>query len=524
MPRPPRRPRPVVLALLLAAIVLGIIALWIRPRGPVETRVTPRLIVLVVVDQMRVDYLDRYRAEFIGGFKRLLENGAVFTEARYPYARTETAQAHALMLSGQAPSVTGIVSDTWYDRVAGKDIIAAESTDHPLLDNGRVGGSPEQMLVHTLGDAIKARDRRSMVVSMSWKRYAAVLMGGQHPDAALWFDPATGRFVTSTYYATNYPSWAAACHDHDLTAPYFGRVWVGHRLGEGSAPEERYRTTLRASPFANAILLACASAVLAASGVGGDDQVDVFAVSFSGLDYVGHVYGPETPEFEDTLRAMDRQLGALLDALDMHVGASNYSLALTGDHGAALLPERQVARGEEAGRLDAKAFRAAVVSALATRFGDADKLIARFEPPEFYLDYAEGQRRGIAPGDLDAAVAAAVRGQPGVAQAYTRSQILAAEGTHDPILRAVALSFHPARSGDVYLVVRPNFIFWGATGTHHGTPYDYDTHVPLIFYGRGFRRAVVPTPVDMRDLAPTLARVAGVELPRVPGRVLEQAF
>jgi arylsulfatase A-like enzyme len=206
------------------------------------------------------------------------------------------------------------------------------------------------------------------------------------------------------------------------------------------------------------------------------------------------------------------------------VGGTAYSLALVGDHGAALLPERQVARGVEAGRLDATAFRAAVASALTTRFGDADHLIARFEPPEFYLDYAEGQRRGIAPADLDAAVATAARAQPGVAQAYTRSQILAADGIDDPILRAVALTHYPARSGDVYVLVRPNFIFWGAAGTHHGTPYDYDTHVPLIFYGRGVRRAVVPTPVDMRDLAPTLARLAGVELPGLPGHVLEQAL
>jgi hypothetical protein len=518
------RRRAILLAATVVAIVVGVIAVRVRPRNAVHAGSTPRLIVLLVIDQMRADYLDRYRAEFVGGFKRLLEGGAVFTEARIPYARTETAQGHALMLSGQPPSVTGIVSDVWYDRAAKAAIVATESTDHPLLDSGAVGGSPEQMLVHTLGDVLKARDRRSMVLSVSWKRYAAILMGGQHPDAAFWFDSATGGFVTSSYYMTTYPYWAAACHNRDLTAPYFGQVWLGHRLGEGAAPNGPYRTALRASPFADAILLGCASALLEGSGVGTDDLVDVFAVSFSALDYVGHVYGPEAPESEDALRVVDRQLGVLLNTLDRRVGPNAYSLALVGDHGVALLPEHVIAQGAEGGRLEPKAFRSAAVTALAMRFKDADRLIASFEPPEFYLDYAEGQRRGISPVDLEEAVAAVARRQPGVAQAYTRSQILAAEGSNDPILHTVARSFYPARSGDVYVVVRPNFIFWRATGTTHGTPYDYDAHVPLIFYGRGFRRAVVPTPVDMRDLAPTLARVAGIDMRGAPGHVLEQAF
>jgi len=498
------------------------LALWalhaVAARGQVAS--APRLVVLVVVDQMRWDYLERYRDRIHAGFARLEHGGAVFTEARYPYAKTETAQAHALMLSGQSPSVSGIPGDAWYDRDARRSVSAGESLRHSLIGTATPGGSPEQLLVPSLGDVMKQRDPRTLVLAASWKRYSAVLMGGLHADAAYWFDAPSGLMVTSDYYRHDYPTWVDEFNRTDPTAAFFGRQWLTHTMGAGTAPDGRFRTSLRSTPFANDVLLAFSKRMLASSGLGQDAVPDLLAVSFSALDYAGHTYGPETPELDDTFQQMDRQLGEFLQALDDSVGKGNWTLAMVADHGVAFLPEKVKARGGDAGLLDAVAFRATIRKALAEKWPDPDALIATFMAPEIYLDYGEAARRGIDAALLEDTVAAAARSQPGVAQAYTRHQILGAAGTPDPFLKAVANGFYPARSGDVYVLVKPNYYF----SINHGTPYEYDVHVPLIFYGRGIMPGRFDRRVLMSDLAPTLAEVAGVRLAGVPGESLREAL
>ena len=489
-----------------------------------QERTQPKLIVLVVVDQMRADYLEHYKAQIAAGFRRLTSGGAVFTQAFYPYASTETAQGHALMLSGQSPSVSGIVGDTWWDRVGRVRITAGDSAEHRLIDSTVRGGSPEQMLVHTLGDAMKARDRRTIVLTASYKRYAAVLMGGQHADAAYWFDLASGHMVTSDYYRADYPDWVKSFNAADPTARFFGTEWLGHRLGTGAAPDREFRNALTPTPFANEMLLDFATRLLDHSELGQDDVPDLFCVSFSGLDYAGHTYGPETPEFDDTFKQVDRQIGALMDALDKRVGAGAWTLALVADHGAGFLPEKLKERGEDAGRIAPAAFRAAVVAELSKQFPNAAPLITAFEAPEFYLDYAEAARQGTDPAKLEDAVAAAARNQPAIAQVYTRRQIMAAGAASEPFLRAVAEGFYPSRSGDVYVVAKPNYIFWTGTGTTHGSPYEYDQHVPLIFYGFRIAQGKHDEHVLTNDLAPTLAVVAGVEMAKLPGKALRTAL
>jgi predicted AlkP superfamily pyrophosphatase or phosphodiesterase len=507
----------------VTALTLAV-AVWAVPAPPVSAQAPrPKLIVLVVVDQMRADYLDRYKADLSAGFRRLTADGAVFTQAFYPHASTETAQGHATMLSGDSPKASGIVRDAWYDRSTGTSVTAGESTHHRLLDGAARGGSPEQLLVHTLGDALKEQDRRSITLTTSWKRYAAVLMGGQHADAAYWFDAPSGHMVTSDYYRSTYPAWVDTFNGTDPTARFFGTEWLGHRLGTGPAPTPAFRDSIRATPLANDILLDFATRLLTNSELGRDDVPDVLGVSFSALDYVGHTYGPETPEFDDTFRQVDRVLGAFMQALDDRVGRGAWTLALVADHGAALQPEKMKARGEDAGRLDARAFRAAVVKELSGTWPDADRLIAAFNPPEFYLDYAEGPRRGVEAAALERAVAAACAKQPGIARVFTRQEILAAGPASDTFLKAIAEGFYASRSGDVYMIQKPNYIFFGGSGTTHGTPYEYDQHVPLIFYGAGVAKGSYAERALVNDLAPTLAAIAGVPMPGLPGHVLSDA-
>lgn len=484
----------------------------------------PKLLVLVVIDQMRADYLDQYRSTLSKGFRQITTDGAVYTEAFFPYASTETAQGHATMLSGQPPSVSGIVRDSWYDRDARTVAVAGASSRYALLDGAARGGSPEQLLVETLGDAMKKRDPRTIVLSASWKRYAAVMLGGKRADAAYWFDAPSGNITTSRYYQDRLPGWVDGFNARNLTGQYAGRTWMGHLLDTSASSAEGFRDALRPTPFPNEVLLEFVSTLLARTDIGRDNVPDLLAVSFSALDYVGHRYGPHTREFDETLRATDDQLSQLLRLLDERIGRGAWTLALVADHGAAPLPEKARAEGEDAGRIAGRQFTDAVIAEVSRTFPDARRLIAAVATPEFYLDYDEAERRGIGRAALERAVADAAQKQPGIARAYTRSEILAEESSADPLLHAVGAGFHPKRSGDVYVLVKPHYIFWTGTGTTHGTPYEYDQHVPLVFYGKGIVPGVHRDRVSIIDLAPTLSAIAGVRLEGVPGQVLAAAL
>jgi len=509
---------------LLAAAVVLCTGLRAQSRG------AGRVVVLIVVDQMRADYLDHYA--FTGGFKRLRDGGAVFTEARYPYASNKTAQAHALMVTGWSPSVTGIVGDRWWDRHAATFAQAGLATDHKLLETGGEGGSPEQLLVHSVGDALREQHPQSMVWTASWKRYTAVMNGGHHPNAAFWLDEATGHMATSDYYLREYPAWAARFAHADLTLPFFKTTWLSHTFGSGDAPDPRYRAAVRYSPASNAVLLDFATALFDESGVGKDSEPDFVALSFSGVDYVGHEYGPDTPEFNDTIMKLDQHLGALLTTLDARFGAGGYSIALTSDHGAPPLPETLKARGIDAGKMNQQTFREAVEKAVTSKLGISGPAIAAFEWPDMYLNYAGAAGQGVSRAALDRAVVAAVQSQPGIAHAYTVDDIATAAASHDPLLEAVAAGYYSDRSGDIYVLVKPNYIFWGVPagaqknqGIQHGTPYDYDVHVPLIFYGAGVKPGRYTERVRMVELAPTIGKLLGVSFKGDPrGRVLSEAL
>jgi hypothetical protein len=510
--------------IVFAVGVVAILALRFGPRL-IPQATSPRLVVLIVIDQMRADYFQRYAAQFTDGFKRLWESGAVFTEARYPYASNKTAQAHALMLSGWSPSATGIVGDRWYDRHTDSFVGVTAAPGHKLLGSAVEGASPEQMQVHTVGDALKEARPNAIVLTASWKRYTAVLNGGHHPDGAYWFDETTGHMATSDYYLKSYPAWTQPLTHDDLTLPYFGTTWQGHKLGEGSAPNEQFRARVRYSPANNSVLLAFAKALIERSGVGMDADPDLVAFSFSGLDYVGHEYGPETPEFDDTILKLDHDIGDLLRTLDVRVGAANYTVALTADHGAALLPEKQQARGVDAGRISAESVRAAVDTAVASKLGITGPIVAAFEAPDLYLNYRGVATQKITRQALDHAVVEALEAQPGIARAYTVDDIVMAAGAHDPLLDAVAEGYYADRSGDIHVMVKPNYIIWNAIGTTHGTPYEYDAHVPLIFMGAGVKPGRYEERVRINELAPTIGHLLGVPFKGDPkGRVLSEAL
>ena len=519
--------------LILLGAVAGVLLSGARvPRAQPAAPAAPRLVVLIVIDQMRADYFQSYGGRFTDGFRRLSDRGAVFTEARYPYGSLKTAQAHALMVSGWSPWASGIVGDRWWDRGTATYVTAGASPEHTLIETGGEGGSPEQMLVHTVGDALKVQHPRSMMLTASWKRYAAVFNGGHHADAAFWLDEATGHMATSDYYTHAYPVWAARFAHTDLTLPFFKTTWLTHTFGSGDAPDTRFRIAVRYSPASNIVLLDFARALVDESGVGTDADPDLVAISFSGVDFIGHEYGPETPEFDDVMLKQDRQVGDLLRALDARVGEGGYTVAFTADHGAPLKADRQKARGIDAANLDMQAFRAAIETTVSEKLQITGRIVTAFEPPDLYLNYAGAARQGVTRTALDRAVVAAVESQPGIARAYTADDIAAAAASHDLMLQAVAEGYYADRSGDLVVLVKPNYMFWGTpngvqqnAGIQHGTPYDYDAHVPLIFFGAKIRPGKYTDRVRLNELAPTLGRLLGIAYKGDPkGRVLTEAL
>jgi arylsulfatase A-like enzyme len=297
-------------------------------------------------------------------------------------------------------------------------------------------------------------------------------------------------------------------------------------MGTGTAPNAAYRAAFQITPFANDVLLAFVQTLIQHSGIGQDAEPDILTVSFSALDFVGHQYGPETPELDATIEAQDRQIGDLLRTLDARFGRGNYTAVLTADHGAPLIPEKQLARGVDAGRIDSQKFRTAVDAAVAAKLNVPGPFIESLQAPELYLNYNAAAMKGVTRSKLDAAMVEAIQAQPGIARAYTVDDVVTAEASNDPYVKAVAAGYYADRSGDIHVLVKPNYIFWTTSaGVTHGTPYDYDNHVPLILYGFGIKPGQYREKTRVNELAPTLGKLLGVAYKGDPqGRVLTEAL
>jgi predicted AlkP superfamily pyrophosphatase or phosphodiesterase len=523
-----------ILALVLA---LGsIISVSARaPQGESDRDV--RLVLLIAVDQFRYDYLTRFRHDYTGGFKRLLTDGAVFTDAYLEHYPTVTAIGHATMLSGATPSVSGIIGNDWFDRETGKTV--ASITDESVTPIGApqaAAASPRRLLVSTLGDemklssgAAKGTPAAPRVIGVSLKDRSAILPVGRGADAAYWFDTKTGSFVTSSYYMKEAPVWVRTFNDRRQPDTLAGRAWtpvsppaaVLRQLPPqtGAALYE----AIYGSPFGNEMLLTFVSEAISQERLGQRGVTDLISVSFSSNDSVGHTYGPDSPQVHDIAVRTDAAIGALLDRVDKLVGLQHTLVALTADHGVAPVPETLAQRSLPGGRMTNKELFGAIEQALARRFGAGQWLMATAGSSP-YLNYALIGQLQLDPADVRRVAADAAMAVPHVARVYTRDQLLRAEVPNDLIGRRVLRGFNAQRSGDLEIILEP---FWmrQATGTTHGSPYNYDAHIPLILMGRPIKQGVYSDHVALNDLAPTLATLIDVDPPAgSSGRVLTEAI
>ena len=507
---------------------------------------SPRLLVTIVVDQLRADYLQQFNRHWKNGFRTLLDQGMVFENARYPYLVTVTCAGHATIGTGALPHRHGMVNNTWWQRkeraLTGCSSDAA-TTEISYGRPVRLANSATHLLTPTLADELRMQKPGARVVSVSMKARSAIMLAGHAADAIVWFDDPSGSWATSKAFASG-P--VQAVKDFVEKNPYekdLGRVWtlsgapdsyVNRDAGVGERPlagwnglfphpingrggvDAQFFALWQATPLADAYLGRLAASLIDSFKLGQHDGTDFLGVSFSVLDDVGHSFGPESREIEDVLRQLDVTLGTLIAHLDATVGRANYALALSADHGVAPMPVPP--RG---GRVATEDVRERIEDTLRTAWGPLQK--------GSYVDAVNFTDVYFADGIFDklrsnttvlASLIKNIEEIPGVARVLRTDQL--SENSRDAMVRSAALSYVASRNGDLMVVPKE---YWfmsprAVIGTTHGSPYEYDTHVPVIFLGGGIKAGRSKASVTPADIAPTLGDLAGVKLPMAEGRAL----
>lgn len=533
----------------------------------------PRLVLLIVVDQFRYDYLERFGDLFVAnGLKRLLREGASWSQSNYDHMPTYTAPGHGTMMTGAFPAETGIVGNEWPDRLTGKKVSSVSDTTVKLLGGkpGETGASPRRLMSSTVGDELRlVTNDRSKVIGMSIKDRSAILPAGHHANAAYWFSMNSGTVVSSTYYFEQLPTWVTKFNNTHRADDYFGKTWnrllpdeseyikragpdspkwevvtaagdtnaFPHTITGGSTkPDYNFYMAFDHSPFNNELLLSFAQEAIVNEQLGQDDDTDVLTVSFSANDYVGHRYGPYSQEVMDLTLRTDRQIATLLDFVQAKVGLANTLIAFTADHGVAPIPEHAGELGLGGARIPGPAFLATIREAIKARYNTGADYIYKFDDNgvardgfmngNIYFNYAALERDKVNAEELAHVVGAAALKVPGVARYFTRAQMLrGATSITDPIERRALHGFYASRSGDVMLIADP-FEYLGDTiRATHGSPYSYDTHVPTIIMGAGVTPGLYLEPASPADIAPTLCALLRITPPtNVTGRVLIEAL
>ncbi len=492
--------------------------------------------VVVVVDQLAADTLERYRPALRGGLAQLLDGGAVFSEAHHRHAMTATAPGHATLVTGLTPRHHGIVANDWFDRSSGRAVYSAKNTL-----SGEV--SPANLLATALPDWVRQRDPWGRTFSASGKDRAAVMLGGKRPTGAFWYDAKAHGFVTSRAYR-HAPGWVSAFDRRPLLRERFGTLWQPLPLPAGidparlgvmridaagqprsfphayggatTRPDKEFYDALFETPAIDEYLAAFAAELVARERLGVDDHLDYLGLSFSAVDEVGHTYGPHSRETLDAVLRLDRSLGELLAFLEQRVGKQHLMVALSADHGVAPLPERQRRMGLPGSRESAAdiACVQSVLRHLDAAYGQRD-----WFADDLYLDLAQVERSGVPRGEVERRIAAWLASCPGTVRVWTRAELSPDQPTPDPWLTLYRASYLPSRSPDFVVQWREGHVE-RLVGTTHKTPYRYDTHVPLVLWGPEVPPHTVAAPVATVDLAPTLAALLGLRTPHLDGRDL----
>ncbi len=522
-----------------------------------------RLVLQITVDQLRGDLpgrvLDRLEP---GGFRYLYEQGIHYANAHYRHANTDTIVGHATLATGALPAVHGMVGNVWLDRGTGELTYNVEDPNYPLLTVGAgvdeateidptqraattEGRSPMALLVSTFSDELAIHTAgKAKIFGVSVKDRGAIALAG-HAGKAFWFSKSSGEFVTSRYYYDRVPDWLEAWNRERRPQRYAGKAWelssplqsyaagaaddraweidfpgygrvFPHSYGDGES--KYFNTLLTLSPAGDELTRELTEALLMNEQLGQDEVPDFLSVSFSSTDYVGHLFGPASLEAEDNLFRLDRTLAGLLAFVDENVGLDHTLVVLSADHGSPEVPGYLTSLGVKADYVDPKSWdKAPGLAALKEKFGIAEELIATYFPPYVYLDLDLLATKGLDPADVASAVAAEVTRLDGVSAAVSSYDLAAGRAPDTPQMRSILNNYHPKRSGDVFVVFEPHRFINETDGLRaaatHGSPWNYDTFVPILFAGPGIRPGVVHRPVAPTGIASTLAAYLGFKAP-----------
>ncbi len=526
-------------------------------QSPAPIAQTPKLVVGIVVDQMRYDYLTRFWNQYgEGGFKRLVNEGFNCKNNHFNYAPTSTGPGHTSVYTGTTPATHGIIGNDWFDKESGEDVYCAGDDSYASVGTTSDAGkmSPHRMLTTTITDELRLHtQKRGKVIGVALKDRGAILPAGHAANAAYWFEGGQdGNWITSTYYMDELPQWVVDFNSSDIVESYKKpwntlkpiETYVESGLDannyEGLQEGETSNTfphdlpaiwdqngqfdLIRRSPYGNSITADFALAALEGEDLGADTITDFLAISFSSTDYVGHFFGVNSKEIEDTYIRLDQDLARIFSTLDEKVGEGEYTVFLTADHAAIDVPSYLMDSKIPAGYLDMNGMKTKFAEFLQYKYGTTD-VVRDLSNYQLFLDHKILTNLDIDLDDAQEEIARELLTYEGIGQVYTASQMWKNEYT-EGVPYILQNGYNQKRSGDVLLVPSVGYISYGKTGSTHGSPQIYDTHVPLLLYGKGIKQGSTVTRTEIPDIAPTIAALLGMAFPsgttgRPIGEVLE---
>lgn len=511
----------------------------------------PKLVVGIVIDQMRWDYLYRYYDRYAtnGGFKRMLNQGYACENTMVPFAPTVTACGHSSIYTGSVPAISGITGNFWWDRAQMRSVYCTEDNTVNTVGSSSVLGkmSPKNLLVTTICDELRlATNFRSKVIGISLKDRGGILPAGHSANAAYWYDNTIGKWITSTYYISELPKWVTDFNAQNLADKYYQQGWdmlyPAATYLQSTADEKTYEgkifgtkfpydlkkyigknySILPSTPGGNTFTSEFAKAAIAAEQLGVDNITDFLAVSYSSPDYIGHVFGPNSIEAEDGFLRLDKELGALLDFLDMKVGKNQYTVFLSADHGVAQIPEYMQENKLPAGRV----FMADITKQLNSKLNgkyNINNIIVSNDNYQLHLNHPALDSAKIEEKEVINWIVKSLSAQIGIARVFATDDLnnVPLNGT---IRKMLNNGYYPPRNGEIQIILQPDYIdAYSTTGTTHGLWNPYDTHIPLLWYGWGIKQGKTNRETYMTDIAPTIAALLHIQMPSgAVGSVIEE--
>lgn len=525
----------------------------------------PHLIIFISVDQMREDYFSRFADEFTGGLKQLYTQGTFYTNADLNYATSETCLGHATMSTGAYPRTSGIQENEWIDPTTRKAVYCVEDSSAGTVEGEGGGFSPHNLLVTAIGDWLKSASPKSKVISASGKDRAAILMGGQHPDYAFWYDRKTGHMVTSEYYTKEIPSWARTFNNSNWIEKHVPDAWTlmrSEKTYAGDEPDDfsaennwwgksksfphifdpnRKAEEIMLTPYGDMLVLDFAKEAVQKEQLGMRGVTDLLCISLSCTDYIGHDFGPNSREIHDNLLRLDSSLAVFLKSVENLVGRTHILVVLSADHGVQPFPEylteiaHKTTETIEVGAKNERVVPERLIykkqikpglDSLDNALQAQWKMHVSLLEEHGFLNYTAAAKAGIDSLQLEHAIRRGLLSIHGIADVYFRRELVNKKTMPRPFLKNFQRSYYEPRGEDYQIRYAPyTLISSHSTGTTHGSTYRYDTHIPIVFWNAEMKPQHIARRIESVDIAPTLAHLLGISYPHsVDGTPLKEFY